>query len=121
MASSLYHYQNKNYPHLKEAYRIFAESSSADLKLANDFLVFSNEVLLTNSSAGNVHSLKNWEALMQHPPKSMDIFIYNFYKHAYPLEQEDWDGLQHALQQRNYRSTLLSQDKWVEIWRFENP
>ncbi|UJP64188.1 hypothetical protein [Mongoliitalea daihaiensis] len=120
VVSGHYHYQNKNYAHMKQTYQSFANSNHSNIKLANSFLVYSNSVLLAEADRNKVLFLGNWKESVSTTPPIIEVFIYKFYKHAYPLEQNDWDHLQEWLIKENYKANQVYDDQWIEIWRFEN-
>ena len=117
--SVLYQHQLKNYPHFTHAFqRIAQEASSASPLLTHEFIYFSREVLLQEPQVQRaVVSMADMESLMKNPPETFTLFLYQYYRHAYPVEQEYVDEAQQWIEE-NYNMTHSEESPWVSIRKY---
>lgn len=114
--SLYYQHQLKNYPHFLKIFQTqVGQATKTAPLITHDFVYFSREVLLGIPGAQPpVISLHNIDSLKQNPPESLTVLVYNYYRHAYPAEQEYLDHAE-AWLDANYRVTCSSEDKWIRI------
>ena len=115
------HYQRqlKNYPHFIRAFRGAAlEAAPTSPLLTHDFIYFSREVLLQEpQTQTNIVSMAQMENLIQNPPASLILFVYRYYHHAYPAEQEYLNVAREWIKE-NYVLTDTENDQWIRIEKY---
>lgn len=87
------------------------EVSAAEFQspiLTNNFLDFSKEVLFPENKEQQklLLPIEKLDSLRSNPPQEIRVLLYDYYRHAYPKEQEDVDALELWLG-KNY--TLISE------------
>lgn len=89
--------------------------SNQSLILTNNFLDFSKEVIFPkDKSVQNLlFPIEKLDSIKSHSPQKIRVLIYDYYKHAYPKEQEDVDALEIWLNE-NYK--LESEEFREMIW-----
>lgn len=119
--SARYQQQLKNYPHfLKTFQSAVRQVSPAAPLLTHDFIVHSQEVLLGQIDVkAPVISLGELEKIKAAAPRQLTLFVYNYYKHAYPEEQEFLDRAEAWLEEEGYRLTQSRTDRWISIEVYE--
>lgn len=118
--SVFYQQQLKNYPHFIQAFRDAAlPATGASPLLTHDFIYFSREVLLQEPQVQTtVVSMASMESLIKNPPDTLTLFVYEYYRHAYPGEQESLDNAREWIDQ-NYDLTHMEDTRWVSIRKYD--
>ncbi len=83
--------------------------------LTNNFLDFSKEILFPEDQASQelLFPIEKLDSIKSNPPQHLRVFIYDYYRHAYPKEQEDVDMLEIWLK-NGY--TLQSEKSEGQLW-----
>ena len=117
--SVYYQQQLKNYPHFIHAFRDAAlRASDASPLLTHDFVYFSREVLLQDPQVQTtVVSMTDMENLIKNPPDSLTLLVYEYYRHAYPGEQEYLDYTRKWIEE-NYNMTHSEESPRVSIRQY---
>ncbi|WP_146064454.1 hypothetical protein [Algoriphagus boritolerans] len=100
-----YQLKIKQYPTLIETLdRETSSSENPSLILTNNFLNFSKEVLLPENQIAQklLFPIEKLDSIRLTPPPKLRVFIYDYYRHAYPKEQVDLDALEFWLKE-NYK------------------
>ncbi len=114
-----YQHQLKNYPHFLEVLRKeTSEASNTSPLLTHEFIYFSSEVLLEEPEFQSpIISMAELDRLAQNPPDSLTLFIYGYYRHAYPAEQVYIDKVEQWLE-KNYDLIYSEQGPWLSIRKY---
>jgi hypothetical protein len=115
LASIFYQYRNKAYSEFHKT--LEAEVSKTDSPiLTNNFIHFSREVLLPNNETAQelLLPIEKLDSLKPLLPSQIRVFIYSYYLHAYPKEQEDVIKLEKWLNQ-DYQILDEKQEGLVKI------
>lgn len=117
--SVYYQHQLKNYPHFLQAFRTaYFQSTATSPLLTHDFIFLSREVLLQEPQVQtNIFSMAQMENLVQNPPDSLTLFIYQYYHHAYPVEQEYLNKTRTWIN-ANYRLNQQEETQWIKIEKY---
>ena len=117
--SVYYQHQLKNYPHFIQTFGSVAlEASDTSPLLTHDFIYFSREVLLQEPQVQRaIVSMADMESLVKNPPETLTLFLYQYYRHAYPAEQEYLDKAEKWIE-ANYELTHSEQSPWVSIRKY---
>lgn len=112
--SVYYQYQLKNYPRFIQAFRTTAlQATDTSPLLTHDFIYLSREVLLQNpQDQTNMTPLTDIANMIKNPPDTLTLFVYQYYRHAYPAEQEYLDEARKWIEE-NYDLTHSQEDPWV--------
>lgn len=114
MFSISYQHRLKNYPQFLEVFKSEARKATKQAPLlTHDFVYFSREILLEEpDTPAQVLSLLEIDSLQANPPGSFTLFIYKYYQHAYPLEQEVLD---HAKKWIDSHYVLIQEEQYPQI------
>lgn len=114
-----YQHQLKNYPHFLEVLRKeTSEASNTSPLLTHEFIYFSREVLLEEPEVQSpIISMAELDRLAQNPPDSLTLFIYGYYRHAYPAEQVYIDKVEQWLE-KDYDLIYSEQSPWLSIRKY---
>jgi hypothetical protein len=119
IASLFYQNRIKGYPEFQKA--LEAEVLITDTPiLINNFIHFSREVLLPEEEKAQklLLPIEKLDSLKPYLPNQIRVFIYEYYLHAYPKEQEDVAKLEEWLNQE-YRILETRQQGLVNVRVFE--
>lgn len=101
-----------------------SKSQDQSLILTNNFLDFSKEVLLFESTESQnlLFPIEKLDSLRSNPPQKIKVILYDYYRHAYPKEQVDVDALESWLEE-NY---ILDKDRivektWIRLFNLKEP
>ncbi|MBD8487160.1 hypothetical protein IFO69_00230 [Echinicola sp. CAU 1574] len=113
----------KNYPHLKEEFTKAMEKSRSSFPLVtHDFLLKSRGVITGNYNkaphALALDGLKEKVRLDQQP-EEFQVFIYKYYKHAYPEEVGFVNEVNRITENNHYVPVNIFEDKWIKITHFK--
>lgn len=116
MASIFYQEKIKAYP-------IFIETLSKELNstenqsiiVVNNFVKFSEEVLFPDDEKVKIQlfPMEKLDSLKALHPEEIRVFIYQYYQHAYPQEQEEFDAVE-AWLKKDY--CLEKEAKKNKVW-----
>jgi hypothetical protein len=114
--SVYYQHQLKNYAHFSQSFRSAAlGASDTSPLLTHDFIYFSREVLLQEPQVQRtIVSMAQMESLIQNPPEALTLFVYSYYRHAYPAEQLYLDKARKWIND-NYVLTRKEENQWIGI------
>ncbi len=106
-----------------KGYLLFIETLSKEVGntenqspiLVNNFVKFSEEVLFPENEKVKIQlfPIEKLDSLKAVHPASLRVFLYEYYRHAYPKEQEDVEALELWLKE-NY--TVQSEDHKGKVW-----
>ncbi|NVJ86152.1 MAG: hypothetical protein HWE15_07585 [Algoriphagus sp.] len=116
-----YQKQLKEYPLLVQKLNEEAKNTSNQTPiLTNNFLVFSREIVLADQkeAQNRLTPIEEIEVLKQTNPKHLKVFIYRYYHHAYPKEEEDVEKIETWLKE-NYRKVEEMDLGQIWIRKFE--
>jgi len=117
--SVYYQHQQKNYPHFLQAFQTEVNrTTDASPLLTHEFVVHSKDVLLHQPQSGApVVSILSLDSLQLNPPESLTLLVYQYYRHAYPAEQEYLDQALEWLHAK-YKLDSEKEDPWLTIERY---
>ncbi len=96
-----YQKELKDYPHLiNELNREILSTENQSPILVNNFIYFSREVLIPDQglTENKLIPVESADSLIQTAPEEIRVFIYHYYQHAYPQEEEDIVPLESLLE-----------------------
>lgn len=108
----------KQYPELIESLEAESQTiGSQNLLITNNFLEFSEKVLFPEQEAiqEKLYGLDYIFLEEELNADTIDLFLYNYYKHAYPQEQAEIDSLINKLEGLNY--SQISESNTGIIWK----
>ncbi|GMQ27451.1 hypothetical protein [Algoriphagus confluentis] len=117
------HYQERT-----KGYSDFIEALSNELNIpdnqsiivVNNFVKFSEEVLFPKeaNTKNQLFPLEKLDSLQAIEPKEIRVFIYEYFHHAYPKEQEDVELLETWLQQNFSLEEEIKNGKvWIRTFK----
>lgn len=114
IASIFYQFRIKDYSNFRESLVEQCLKDSSPI-LVNNFVQFSAEVLLPEHPSGQslLLPIEKLDSLAPVLPDNFRVFLYEYYRHAYPKEQEDVERLESWL---NSQATLLAEEKKGKVW-----
>ncbi|MDX5338106.1 MAG: hypothetical protein LPK25_03695 [Cyclobacteriaceae bacterium] len=114
IASIFYQFRIKDYSNFRESLVEQCLKDSSPI-LVNNFVQFSAEVLLPEDPSGQslLLPIEKLDSLAPVLPDNFRVFLYEYYRHAYPKEQEDVERLESWL---NSQATLLAEEKKGKVW-----
>ncbi len=121
VASFYFQIQTKNYPHFKKHFNEYVLSTESQVPiLTNNFVFLSREVLLSElpSPPENLFQVEDWNKTMDQNPDMFKIFIYKYYRHAYPDEQEFISSFDLWLSTSPYKTVEEFEDDWIHTKTF---
>lgn len=120
-ASFYFQIQTKNYPHFKKHLNEYVLSTENHVPiLTNNFVFLSSEELLSElpSAPENLFRVADWNKTMDQNPDMFKIFIYKYYRHAYPDEQEFISSFDLWLSTSPYKTVEVFEDDWIHTKTF---
>ncbi|MFD2037482.1 ArnT family glycosyltransferase [Belliella marina] len=114
-----YQRQLKNYPHFIHQFES-AIDTSQELLVVNNFVHFSREVLLpyNQSHQERLLAVEDTGTFGKRSPGTFGLFIYKYYKHAYPKETPDIEEFLQLTEKMGYEMIGKKEDKWVVFYSF---
>lgn len=121
VASIYFQIQTKNYPHFKKQFSEYVLSTDSQVPIiTNNFVYFSKEVLLgeLTSPPDNLSQVSDWDNIMKQKPDVFKVFIYKYYLHAYPDEEEFFSSFDLWLSTSPYKTVEEFEDEWIHTKTF---
>lgn len=121
LAAIQYQKAIKDYPAFMDTLSNSLESTENQSPiLTHNFIHFSREVLFLDDSLKQnlLLPIEKLDSLKPHLPTEFRVFLYDYYKHAYPKEQEDVDRLEQFLKE-NYKEVENSSEKHTSTRTFQ--
>lgn len=114
IASIFYQHRIKDYSNFKESLLKESTTDSTPI-LVNNFVHFSREVLLPTDINGQslLLPIEKLDSLAPSLGDSFRVFLYDYYRHAYPKEEEDVLKLESWLLEE---AELVSEEKTGKVW-----
>ncbi|GAA0880200.1 hypothetical protein GCM10009119_31700 [Algoriphagus jejuensis] len=116
LASIYYQGQVKAYPEFINSLRKEVKNTGNQPPiLTNNFVHFSREVLFPNDPKAQelLLPIEKLDSLAPILPLEFRVYLYDYYRHAYPKEQEDIDRLEIFLQNH---CRLIEEERKGKIW-----
>ena len=121
VASIYFQIETKNYPHFKEQFNQYVSSTDTQTPIiTNNFVYSSREILLSDAPAlpKNLCQVGDWEKIMSQNPGVFKLFVYKYYQHAYPEEQEFLTSFDSWLSTSTYKIVEEFEDDWIQTKTF---
>ena len=114
LKSITYQQELKAYPDFLNSLQEVIQEDSSPI-LVNNFVHFSREVLLPENTIGQglLLPIEKLDSLKTLLPSEFRVFLYDYYLHAYPKEQEDVDRLEVWLEQN---AEMTQEEKSGKNW-----
>ncbi|MCL6258857.1 hypothetical protein M3O96_07160 [Aquiflexum sp. TKW24L] len=121
VASFYFQVQTKNYSHFKNNFNQYVLATDSQIPIiTNNFVYFSKEVLLGDLpyQPENLCQVSDWNKVMGQSPGEFKVFIYKYYRHAYPAEQEFITSLESWISSSTFQIVDEFEDEWIQTRTF---
>lgn len=119
--SVVYQHQNKNFTYFKYTLNNHVKNlKNEDVIILNNFVFFGKEVIISpqNFTDSSLKNIQSDAAVIIDSGQSFKLFVYKYYKHAYPNEKQYLEELSNKAKSNGYVENVLSEDKWIVISEF---
>ena len=123
VASIYFQFQTKNYQHFKNQFNQYVLTTDNQTPIiTNNFVYFSREVLLGElpSPPDNLYQVEDWAKIINQNPDEFKVFIYKYYQHAYPAEQEFINSFESWVSTSSFQITEEFEDEWIQTRTYRN-
>ncbi|ERM81222.1 hypothetical protein P872_20260 [Rhodonellum psychrophilum GCM71 = DSM 17998] len=122
LASIRHQGQIKNYNHFIKAFNeTILNNENENLILINNFVYLSKDILLPELEIAKkkLVALENIDRVKTEKPDEFELFVYKYYLHAYPSEQEDIKAFEDWAKTQNYLIVDEKEDQWILSRRYK--
>ncbi|PRY90350.1 ArnT family glycosyltransferase [Mongoliibacter ruber] len=119
--SVAYQNQNKNFKKFKYILNDSLQNvNNKEYIIINDFVFFSKNLIISpeNLASSTVKNLKFDIDFVLDKGQPFRLFVYKYYRHAYPDEERYLEELSSKARLSGYKKKVLYEDQWVEVQVF---
>ncbi|TVP51689.1 MAG: hypothetical protein EA341_04720 [Mongoliibacter sp.] len=121
LMSIYYQKEKKNYNHFKSTLNnTILKTDIQKSIIINNFVFFSKKIILdqNNLSYSNVKDIQSDVEIVLSQEKGFKLFIYKYYLHAYPEEDQYLQDFRKEIENNGYTEKVLMEDNWIVISQF---
>jgi hypothetical protein len=121
-ANIYFQVKTKNYGHFKNQFIQYVISTDNKTPIiTNNFVYFSRKILLEDlpSQPENLRKVADWNKIMGQNPSEFKVFIYKYYRHAYPDEQEFINAFEKWISTSSFQIVEEFEDEWIKTRTFK--
>jgi hypothetical protein len=121
VTSIYFQVQTKNYSHFKNNFNQYVLHTDNEVPIiTNNFVYFSKDELLIDLSSpyDNLCQVEDWDRVMNQNPSEFKLFIYKYYHHAYPAEQEFITSFESWVNTSSFQIVEEFEDEWIQTKTF---
>jgi hypothetical protein len=111
----------KNFPHFKNHFiRYVLETENEVPIITNNFVFFRREILFEEFPAvpENLHKVADWNKIVDKNPKEFKVFVYKYYRHAYPDEGQFISNFEKWMTTSSFQIVEEFEDDWIQTRTF---